>query len=114
MADTDSYKLDFVDPDIASLRVPIYLNADGEIAIDGDTIAGSKNFTFTYTKYNATAQELYHGTTEAIAVSNSTTGIISTFIEYLLGSTTDSLGIKRTIVQTTRETSGNTPPNSVD
>lgn len=91
--------IEFVNPDIASLRVPVYTNADGEIAISGDTITGTKNITFSYTKYNATANELIHGA----ASGSSTTGIVTTFINFLLKATTDELGIKRTIVQTTAE-----------
>lgn len=108
MADASRYILEFVNPEIASLRVPIYLNDNGEIAIEGDTIAGAKNITFTYTKYDATAQELYQGSNDTY--SDSTTGIITTFVNYLLGGSTDRLSIKRTIVQTTRETDPTIPP----
>lgn len=91
--------IEFVNPDIASLRVPVYTNEDGEIATSGDTITGSKSITFSYTKYDATANELINGATSG----SSTTGIVTTFINFLLGATTDQLGIKRTIVQTTAE-----------
>lgn len=90
----------FIDPDVASIRVPIYTNANGDIAIEGDDTAGSKNMTFSYTKVDATAQEIIFGSTGEESEA-STTGIITTFITYLLGASYNALGIKRTLVQNT-------------
>lgn len=89
----------FSEPAIASIRIPIGLNADGEIAVQGDDVAGSKNLQFTYTKRDATAQEILFGDDVSSEGSATTTGIVSTFLTFMLGAYTDPLGMKRTIVQ---------------
>lgn len=93
----DSYS--FVEPEVASVRIPVGINADGEIAVSGDDVAGTKNVAFTYTKRDATANEILYGTSDTSTIS--TTGIVSTFLEYILGTTVTKGGMKRTIIQLT-------------
>lgn len=90
----------FVEPILATVRVPVATNPDGNIAISGDEITGNKSIVFSYTKRDATAQEILYGTS-ADSENATTTGIVSTFIEYILGGIIDPVGIKRTISQTT-------------
>lgn len=92
-------QFNFADPTVASVRVPVGLNPDGDIAVSGEDIAGTKSLQFTYTKTNATADEILYGTSDTSNIT--TTGIVSTFINFLLDATADPLGMKRTIVQNT-------------
>ena len=89
----------FSEPAIASIRVPVGLNENGEIAVDGDDVAANKNLQFTYTKRDATANEILFGSDVGSEESATTTGIISTFLTFMLSAYVDPLGMKRTIVQ---------------
>lgn len=98
-ADSTNYIPIFQNPTTANLRVPVSTNDDGDIAIEGDDIAGNKNFNFTNTKVSATAYELIYGSIYTPGIEPTTSGIVTTFIEYLLGSEFVETGIKRTVVQ---------------
>lgn len=90
---------EFLNPIAATVRFTINTNADGDIATENDTITGTKTMNFTYTKLDATAQEIIYGTTMNV-YQDTKSGIGTTFIEYLLGGSIVENATRRTIVQT--------------
>lgn len=106
----------FINPITATVRFTINTNANGDIATGNDTTAGSKTMNFTYTKATATAQEIIYGS-NADSSATTTSGIATTFIEYLLDGSIIPYETRRTTVQTTQQISGDpipAPPEEQD
>ena len=72
----------------ASFRIGVETNEDGDIAQDGDVVAGTKNVTFGYVAHAATLTHLltgYEAGTSPAEYEHS--GLGGVFIAFLLGGT---------------------------
>lgn len=99
----------FTTPDTASVRVPVGVNEDGDIATGDEVVVETKTLQFSYTATTATAEEIIYGE-NALHDAITKSGIITTFIDYLLGATAEPYGMKRTIVQATEMSSQQPTP----
>lgn len=88
-------------PAICTIKMPIQLNSNGDIASGNDVIAGNKTFTFNYVKADAEPNIVIYGSDQ-----DSTTGLITTFIGYLLDSEIYIEGIRRVETDTITDTIG--------
>lgn len=90
-------------PTTATVRVPINVNAEGNIAIGDDTIAATKSHSFNSTAMATTAAEFFASPADGSIEGQIRGGTAYTFIAYLLGASYDNLNAKRTIIQSIEE-----------
>lgn len=88
------------DEPLASFRLPVSTNIDGDIAGDGDTVTGTRTVTFGYVDNAAALTVLVEG--NAISPYE-IKGLGGVFIEYLFGGEYVISGAKKSVTYSAEE-----------
>lgn len=85
----------------ATFRLPVEVNASGDIATGSDVAAGSRNITFGYVSNVASLTALVEGTGEA--ATGEIRGLGKIFVEYLFGGSYVISGAKKSVTYSAEE-----------
>lgn len=87
----------------ASFRLPVGLNADGDIAYGSDDIAGKKSLTFGYVDNTATLSQLVTGVAAGESPTTPYSGLGGVFVRFLLTAQYDISGAKKSVTYSAEE-----------
>lgn len=85
----------------ATFRLPVEVNASGDIATESDTVTGSRTITFGYVSNTASLTALVEGTGEA--ATGEIRGLGKIFVEYLFDGNYIISGAKKSVTYSAEE-----------
>lgn len=87
-------------PAASSLRLKVYTDRDGNIAVTGATVTGSKSITIGYVLNSASAGKIYNNESDDAVSPTGTAGIVTIFFDYLLSNHTNIYNMSKSVTMT--------------